>query len=401
MTQLRGLTTFNGVLFALRGDELYSVDSAGAITLVGTIGSSGGPVDFAANTTQLGIADGTALWVWDGTSLQQVANYVPGSRICVVAQRLVFDQFNSQKFGFSALADMTSIDPLDFFSAERVPDNLLSVVPVYGELLFMGSESGEMWQAVGGTTRFAANTSAYIEYGCAAPFSLQLAGGSCIWLARRPFGGASVMQLQGYQAKAVSTRAIEERFKGRDIEGARAFVHTDGKQEFYCLNVPGVNTTLVYECTFQQWFEMAELVNGEFRQWRPRCHAFAYDQNWFGDNDGNLYRSDHTVHNFAGAVKCRERISPVISVPSMEELGFPSFALMCEKATGGEVMLRYSDDNGANWSNWQTESAGATGKYATRIEFTRLGMGADRVYQVRMTDDAPFNPISAFAPVER
>jgi hypothetical protein len=296
---------------------------------------------------------------------------------------------------------MMSIDPLDFFSAERVPDNLVAIVPVYGELLLMGTESGEMWQSAGGDAGFQRNDGAYIEYGCAAAFSLQLAGGSCLWLARRPFGQASVMQLQGYQAKAVSTRAVEERFQGRDLSAARAYVHTKGKQEFYCLNVPGVDTTLVYDCTFKQWHEEAELVNGEYRQFRARCHAFAYGKNFVGDNDGNLYRTDQSVNTFAGDVKCRSRISPVISVPSDEDLKFPRLSLMCEKATGGTVMMRYSDDNGANYKTWHTRSAGEIGQYRTRIRFNRLGHGYDRVYEVRMTDDAPFNPISADAAVVR
>jgi hypothetical protein len=401
MAQLRGLTTFNDMLFALRGDTLYSVDSTGSPTEVGTIGSNGGPVDFAANTTQLGITDGTALWVWDGSTLQQSPDYTPGSRICVVDQRLVFNQANSQKFGYSALANMMNIDPLDFFSAERVPDNLVAIVPVYGELLMMGSESGEVWGGAGGDAGFARNDGAYIEYGCAAAHTLQLAGGSCLWLARRPYGQASVMQLNGYQAKAVSTRAIEERFKGRELGASRAYVHTDGKQEFYCLNVPGVDTTLVYDCTFKQWHEEAELVNGEFRQFRARCHAFAYGRNFFGDNDGNLYRSDASVHTFDGDVNCRERITPVISTPSQDDLFFPKFSLVCQNGTTGTVMMRYSDDNGANWSNWHTRSAGAVGEFRTRIQFRRLGHARDRVYQVRMTDDAPFNPTSADTAVKR
>jgi hypothetical protein len=74
---------------------------------------------------------------------------------------------------------------------------------------------------------------------------------------------------------------------------------------------------------------------------------------------------------------------------------FPSLEVICEKATNATVMLRWSDDNGANWSNWHHASTGDIGKYAERIRFTRLGSAYDRVFQLRMTDQVAFNPIGA------
>lgn len=399
MTQLRGLQKFNGVLYALRGDKLYSIDGSGTPTQVGTIGSTAGPVDFAVNTIQLGITDGTALWVWDGTTFQQNTDYEPGDRLTVAGQRLFFSQANTQRVGYTALANMMSIDALDFFSAERVPDNLVGITDVYGQLLLLGSESGEVWEVVGGTDVVARNDGAYIEQGLAAAHSLKKVAGSCMWLSSTERGQASVMQLQGYQAKPVSTRAIEERFEGIELSGATAYTRSAGKQEFYCLNVPALDTTLVYDTTWKQWHEEAELVDGQYQKFRARCHAFVYGKHWIGAEDGNLYQMDPEANTFAGDPKCRDRVSPVISHPSIRELQFPKLGLMCEKATNGTVLMRYSDDNGATWSNWHTKSAGETGEHRKQVVFRRLGRGYDRVYQVRMTDDAAFNPISADAMV--
>ena len=58
-------------------------------------------------------------------------------------------------------------------------------------------------------------------------------------------------------------------------------------------------------------------------------------------------------------------------------------------------MLRYSDDNGYNFSNWIYTGTGDTGEYATRMAWWQLGSARDRVFSVRVTDDAPWNPISA------
>jgi hypothetical protein len=208
-----------------------------------------------------------------------------------------------------------------------------------------------------------------------------------------------VMRAQGYQPQRISTRAIEERFQGLDVSSARAYTYSDGGHQFYCLNVPNVDTTLVYDETFQQWHERAELVNGGYRQWRPTCHAFAYGYHFVGANDGLIYKLDPEAHTFAGDVKCRDRIVPVVSSPSRNRLRFPMVEAVCEKATAATILLRWSDDNGANWSSWQYASTGLVGQYARRARWHRTGSAFDRVYQIRVTDAAPFNPVQLLAEV--
>jgi hypothetical protein len=217
-----------------------------------------------------------------------------------------------------------------------------------------------------------------------------------MWLGRDRRGQAQVLAGRGQR---ISTRAIEERFEGRDLDQARAFSFSDGGQHFYCLNVPSLDTTLVYDRTFGQWHERAELVDGEYAKWRPTCHAFAYGEHWFGAEDGKLYRSDKSVHTFAGDPIVRDRVVPVISSPNRGRLRFPLVELVCEKATAATVMLRWSDDNGATWSNWHESSTGDIGKHGQRVRFNRTGSAFDRVFQFRMTDDAAFNPVSAYAEI--
>lgn len=53
------------------------------------------------------------------------------------------------------------------------------------------------------------------------------------------------------------------------------------------------------------------------------------------------------------------------------------------------VMLRWSDDGGHTWSNYNTRPMGAIGATGTRVIWRRLGMTLklrDRVYEVTGTD---------------
>jgi hypothetical protein len=223
-------------------------------------------------------------------------------------------------------------------------------------------------------------------------------GDTPVWLGQDVSGQAKVYAGRGQR---ISTRAIEERFTGATLAESRAYTYSDGPSNFYCLNVPNAETTLVYDLTFQQWHERAELVGGEYQPWRPQCHAFAYGVHWFGGEDGVLYKLDHTVNNFAGDVKCRERIAPVMSAPDMKRLRFPRFQMICERGTGATAMLRYSDDNGYNFGVWHYATVGALGNFSSEVKWWRLGSARDRVYAVRMTDDVAWNPVSADAEVLR
>jgi hypothetical protein len=397
----RGLFTHADTLYAVIGSKLYSVSSNGTRTSVGTLNSTAGVVDFASTLTQLCVNDGAFLYVYSPStgSFQTSSNYSGGDRIAFIDQRIVFLYRATQRFGWTALENALTIDPLDFASAEGSPDGLVSLLTAHREVWLFGPNSTEIWNSVGGDAVFERNPSAFIEYGCAATHSAQKSANSVTWLSRDERGQAMVMRAQGYQPQRISTRAIEERFEGLDLSQARAFTYSDGGQQFYCLNVPNVDTTLVYDETFGEWHERAELVNGDYEQWRPTCHAFAYGFHFFGADDGKIYKLDRNEHTFGGDVKCRDRIVPVISADNRKRLRFPAVEMVCEKATTATVMLRWSDDNGANWSNWQYASAGDVGQYARRVRFLRLGSAFDRVFQVRVTDDAPFNPVQMAAEV--
>lgn len=389
---IRALFTFNGTLFAVRGAALLRLDSGGASTQVATLDTAGGPVDIEQNLFDLVLTDGDFLYVWDGATLTKTANWTAGARIAFVDQRIVGIRTGTQEFAWTALGNAKSAAALDFASAEGSPDPLVSLLASQRELLLLGDDSGELWYSVGGTAVFERAQSEYIQYGCAAAFSAQLCGGVPMWLGRDRRGQAQVLASRGQR---ISTRAIEERFEGRDLALSRAYTYSDGGQHFYCLNVPGVETTLCYDMTFGQWHERAELVEGEYAPWRPTCHAFAYGAHFFGAEDGRIYKADKNLHTYAGDPKCRDRIAPVVSDPGRRRLRFPSVELVCEKATAAKVLLRWSDDNGATWSSWHEESTGDVGRHGQRVRWMRTGSAYDRVFQVRMTDDAPFNPVLA------
>lgn len=401
MSTIRGLWTHAGTLYAVIDNQLKSISPSGTALVKGNLNSLGGNIDFVSNLTQLVINDGSYLYIYNPTagtftSVGAVGNYPGGDRISIIDQRVVFQFRGTQKFGYTALGDAGTIDPLAFFSAESSPDLLVANAVFQRELWLLGEDSTEIWDSIGGLTVFS-RSSAAIDYGCAAPFSVQKTASSLIWLSRDGRGNAMVLSAQGHQAKRISTRAQEEMFQGITLSNATAYTYSDGGQSFYCLNVPALSTTLVWDEAFQQWHERAEW-NGLYSKWRPTCHAFAYGKHYFGCGS-DIYTSDYTVNTFGTNVKRRQRTAPVISKPGRERTFFPSFEVVCEKGTGAQIELRWSDDNGYTWSNWHYASVGAVGQFVRKARFSRLGSAYDRVFELVMTDNAPFNPVAVNVPI--
>ncbi len=397
---IRGLWTHAGTLYSVEDAKLYSIDSTGLKTERGILNSTAGVVDFDSNLTQLVINDGSYLYVYTPTidAFAVASGYPGGARISFLDQRINFLFNGTQQFGWTALGTALTIDPLDFASAESSPDLLVSQVAFQQDLVLLGETSLEIFDTRG-TEAVYTRTTAAIDYGCAAAHSAQKTANSLIWLGQDGRGRAQVISMRGHQPQRISHRAIEEKFEGLELSSARAFTYSDGGQSFYCLNVPGLTTTLVWDETFSQWHERADWRAGQYAQWSPTCHAFAYGKHFFGCGTV-LATLNAAVHDYLGLPKRRQRIAPVISSPDHKRVFFSSFEVICEKGTGAQLLLRWSDDNGNNWSNWTYATVGELGQFDRRAKFNRLGSSFDRVFDLVMTDPKPFNPVQVNIPLQ-
>jgi hypothetical protein len=394
--EVRGAKNVLGRVFFVAGSNLYEVSSSGVATNRGTLSTSSGPVDMASNTTQLAVSDESSLYVLTlaSNTFTTVADYPGGGRFMYLNQYGLFRHRDSGRFGWTALADFTSLDDLDFATAERSPDNLVCVFVDHGEVILFGTESTEIWSNTGSDSVFERNQGAHIETGCAAEYTVQKMDGSVYWLASDDKGQGQVMRLQGYQPAVVSTEAITQKLQGIDLSEASAFTYQQDKSFFYVLNVPSLDTTWVYDSFTSQWHERAELTNGDYERWRARVHCYAFQKHLVGDEDGNVYELDPDVHNNDGDPLVRSRVTPDSQVPGRGRVHYGAFHLDCDRGEGGSVMLRNSNDGGRSWGNWQIRSMGETGDYGIRVKWERQGSAKDRVVEVRVTDDVPFNPVA-------
>lgn len=406
--EIRAMRTLkDGRLFVVNGSSFSEIDSSGVVTSRGTLNTSTGAADIAQNLIQAIIVDGPYGYVMNLSTnvfAQNLAAAFNGSvRVSVLNGRAIYVKPDSQQFSLSAIDDATIIDTLDFASAESSPDNIVTHIVDHGQVFFFGETGIEIWDDVGGADfPLARNEGAKIETGAAAAFSVQKLDNTVYWLGTDERGGGIVWKLSGFTPVRVSTQAIEEALQSvTDTSGAVAYTYQQDGHSFYCLNVPGLTTTLCYDVAANAWHERAELVGGEYAQHRGQFHAYAYGKHLVGASDGKIYQYDPSVNTNNGDVLLRDRISPHLATPTYTKNEFSLLQVDCTVGAGlpdgsaPSLMMRYSNDGGWSWGNWRTVSAGAIGERRARAIFRRLGMAYDRVWQIRFTEDAPFAIVGA------
>ena len=405
--EVRGMITSRGVLYAVAGPSLLRVNADWSTSFVGTIASASGPVGLADNRTQICITDGASGYVYDldtGSMTALSGAWLGSARVDVLDGYGVFHKPGDWTLYTSAQQDFTTLNALDFGSAESSTGSIVAIIVKHRELIVLKERTGEIWYDAGNAEGIALspNTGSPIEAGCIAPFSLQKMAGLALWLGQDERGTGIVYAMQAYQPQRVSNHALEEALSALTAEqmaGARAYTYHQEGLSFYVLQVPGLTTTWVYELAAGIWHERAEMVDGAWAQDLGTCHAMAYGHHVVGTDDGRLLRLDQTVNTSAGRYMVRERTTPHNAAPELSRKRFGSLQVDCSVGQGlsggqGVLMLQHSNDGGNTWSSWRDLPLGRIGEYVARARATMLGSARDRVWRIRVSDDVRCEPVA-------
>jgi hypothetical protein len=394
--------------YVVSGTEFYKVTGLTATpTKLGDVTGTG-PVSIADNGTQIFLAcDGPSYIYNEVTNVfaQITDPDFPGAlTVGYLDGYFVFNEPNSQRIWVTQLLDGTSVDPLDFASAEGSPDGLVAVNIDHREAWLFGTDSIEVWYDAGladfPLTRI---QGAFNEIGCVAAFSVAKLDNGLFWLGTDARGQGIVYRANGYAGVRVSTHAIEYAIaQYGDISDAVAYTYQQEGHAFYVLTFPAANATWVYDVSTQAWHERAgwDTATGAFTRHRSNCQCNFGGNTVVGDyENGNIYTLDLDVYADNGGIQkwLRSWRALPTGQNNLKRTAQHSLQLDCESGTGlvtgqgsdPEIMLRWSDDGGHTWSNEHLSKMGKIGEYYRRVFWRRLGMTLklrDRVYEVSMTD---------------
>ena len=289
--------------FVVSGNEFYRVDNQYRVTLLGIV-SGTGPVSIADNGIQLFLACNPDGYIYNKSTqaFQQITDpdFAGAVTVGYIDGYFVFNQPDSQVVWITTLLDGTSVDPLDFASAESAPDDLLNVAVNNREIWLFGTNSTEVWYDSGAVDfPLSPIQGAYNEVGCLATFSVAKLDNSLFWLGADARGFGIVYRNQGYNAVRVSTHAIEYAIQNYAVlADAIAYTYQQEGHSFYVLTFPTAGKTWVYDVATQLWHERAGFVNGEFTRHRSNCQMNFNDTIVVGDyQNGNIYALDLDVYD--------------------------------------------------------------------------------------------------------
>jgi hypothetical protein len=430
---IRGIkTTTTGSVYVVAGSGVYAVASDWSYTLLGsiTLGLTT-PVSMADNGLQLVIVDGTPNG-WQVTLatntfapiIDSTGSFRGADRADYLDTFLLFNVPGSPQFQVSDSLAVT-FNPLYFANKESFSDQLVSLVVAKREIWLLGSLTTEVWYNTGASDfPFASMQGVFIDRGCYAKYSPAEADNAVYWLSQDRYGKGIVLSGAGYAATRISTYAMEDEMaRYAAISDAVGYTYQLAGHLYYVLSFPSADKTWCYDITTKLWHELVWLdSNGVEHRHRGNCACNAYGNVVCGDwQNGNLYVLDRSYFTDNGSPIKRVRAFPHLladgkrvfyrqflanleagnpggdvtllapPAPFASEDGFfilreDGSRLMREPGVrgfgGGLVSLRWSDDRGRSFGNPVTQSIGTSGQYVTSLQWQRLGMARDRVFEL-------------------
>lgn len=427
----------NGALYAVVGRSVYSVSSSYAYTQIGTLGTdTGNPVSMVDNGTVMVIVDGSpagyTVALADNTFAPIVSDGFYGAdKVDYIDTYFLFNKPGTSIY-YASNSNSTAFDPLWFGAKVGYADPLQTLAVMHREIYLIGTLTTEVHYNDGGANfPFSIMQGTFIEHGCAAKYSVGKFGNALFLLSQDLEGQAVVVKIANYQSIKISTPAIDAALaKYTVIDDAIGYCYQKEGHPFYVLTFPTEDRTWVYDVLNNMWHEWVWFdANGREHRHRSNCCAFAFGKNLVGDFEtGELYALDPDTYTDAGA---STPITRIRSFPHMMNDGkrvrYTQFIADMQVGTAGGtgapgaeivvaadpdptvmvlsdgtpqfligadtpdapasqdepmVSLRWSDTRGASWGNAVTSSLGAAGEYLTSIQFQRLGMARDRVFEL-------------------
>lgn len=262
--KIRGLyRTLNGSnLYVVIKQTLYSVNSAGSYSNLGTISGSG-LVFWAESPTEILINAGAQSYTYnstEGLELITDPDFPGASSVTFLDQYFIFTNNTTgskDQFFISSVSDGETYDALDFATAENYPDNLVRVFADHNELYLFGTDSIEIWFNAGNADfPFAPAQGSVIEDGLGAAHTVEKVDESIIWLSHEGI----VRRLEGSVPVRISDHAVEHLISKGDWTNAYSYSYTQEGHQFYVLTIPAANNTqtagtYVYDAATRLWHQ--------------------------------------------------------------------------------------------------------------------------------------------------
>lgn len=363
----------NNRIMIVAGDIFYTINDNGSKNIIGIIEGTD-ICQFASTIYGVAIISGGVLYIYDGIVITEVL--IPDAEtptsVTSLNNYFIISVQNSNKF-FWINPGETVVDPLSFASAEANADDITAVKAISDELWIVGKETTEVWAISGDANApFLRISGRIFNKGCISVQSVTEGVADnlpcLVWVSNNK----EVLLAQGSPVK-ISNPFVEEVL--RDSSAYHGWFFQRQRNDFYVLTTNVM--TLVFDLTNQVWYRWSTINQDTWKI----SGGVQKNENLFGVNllnpdylyklvdgyiDGN---QDSLVCEVTGFVSHTSRTKVACGfVDLVANSGFSS-----TYSTEPIVELRWSDDQGVNWSPYVQASLGLRGLTESVIRFRSLG----------------------------
>ena len=410
----RGKRTVKEVDYSVNGNSLFSINSDGTVTNLGTITGTA-RVDMDDNGTSLLIVvPGGDAFVFDNssTTLGQITDpdFQTSDTVRFYRGVFVFTTTDGKQLFVSNLNQPLVFDALDFGSAEGDPDRIVTQIVDHDELSIIGAETTEVFRFIGGADfPLQIIPGAFTEKGAHSKYGVAKFDSTYLFIG----GGKNELtaiwrQTSSSSAVKISTNAIDnaiQEFTKEEI--AESYIMTFSKQgQFYAIftfeseTIP--SKTFVFNGTASGlsgssiWFELQTGMTDN--SWRVNAITKAYGKLLCGDSvDGRIGFIDDTVFTeYGDNIKRQATTKPFsqngtsIFAGELEATLEAGVGLTTGQGSDPKIMMDFSDDQGKTFSSTFTRDIGKIGEYGHETIWRRQGRFPN-ARSIRFTVTDPVN----------
>lgn len=398
----RGAGVYKGVLYVISGNTLFSVDSAGVKTSIGTIAGTSQCV-MTEDGLNLVIAcqDGKP-YKYDGSTLTQATDIdVPSAAtVTYINRRVVYDG-NNRDVVFADLDSPLIANSLNIASVDAAPDDTLAVCVFNQQLYIFGERSINPYYPTGtgnppyAPVQNATNTTLGIK-------SINSVSASKNYIYFHGSDG-NIHRMRGAQPQVISPQAVAQEIStySNQSEGIGSVFSIDG-QDFYYLTFPNGGSWLYNDG--RGWTQLAHGVDVDpsiiSRIIEVYGAIYATDR-----RNGNIYKLDFSTWTNNGETIYRERSTPKITPRALGAPGKRIFinrltlacqlgvGIMNDQGSNPQIMMDWRNNGKGPWTSERWKSLGALGDGEVEVFWDELGEfdASGREFRFRISDPIGVN----------
>jgi hypothetical protein len=328
----------------------------------------------------------------------------------------VYPKQNSQRFYYTAIEDFSRVDALAYESAITYADNIAGAASMNQELYIIGTDSMQLYHtSADPDLPFASRTNLIINYGCIAPYTIQVGSDNILFmLARNKSGDRIIITVENYDVKTISTEPLmDELMSYSKVDDAFAYIIESTTNIFYIISFPSADKTWVYNLKMDQWAQWSSTWDNTFPESLPTrqgifkgsCHAVFDGKNIVGDiASGKLYVFTDSYNLDNDKYIKYQRTSPHLYGDD-DWITVNSLIIDVQRGetlvnSPPKLMLQVSRDGGQTWGSEMWRTSGDTGQYTYRAIWTNLGTARNFTFRLTITDSAYNVILGAVADIE-